>query len=157
MDKKLISGVVITLVVAGTLGFYGGMKYQQSRKIDITKGFMNLQNGQPSFGGMMQGGRSQTSVGGKAIGQRSGQFLGGEILSKDDKSVTIKLPDGGSKIVFYSDKTTVSKTTDGAVTDLEIGKNIMVSGSTNTDGSLTAQNIQVRPVSPAGVPPDTTK
>lgn len=146
MDKKFISGVVITLVVAGTLGFYGGMKYQQSRKINLAKGLNNLQNGQPAFGSMMQGGRTAVT-GGRNMGQRGGQFVIGEVISKDEKSITIKLPDGGSKIIFYSDKTTVSKTTDGSTTDLETGKTVMVSSSTNTDGSLTAQNIQVRSMS----------
>lgn len=75
----------------------------------------------------------------------SGGMATGEIIAKDEKSITIKLGDGGSKIVFYSTSTRVKKTIDGAATDLEIGKQVVISGSANQDGSITAQTIQMRP------------
>ena len=74
-----------------------------------------------------------------------GGFTAGEIIAKDDKSVTVKLQNGGSKIVFLSDSTEITKSAEGALSDLEIGKNISVNGTTNSDGSVTAHTIQLRP------------
>ena len=85
-----------------------------------------------------------------------GGFTAGEIISKDNpeggqasygasKSVTIKIPNGGSKIIFFSDSTEINKSARGSADDLEIGKTISISGSANPDGSITAETIQLRP------------
>lgn len=135
MKKIFIIGFVIIIIV-GAGAFYGGMKYGQSR---VSQSFQNLRNtfsgGQQSFG---QAGANA----GNRLGQGNG-FLNGEVLSKDDKSVTVKDRQGGSKIVFFSDSTIISKSTEGSSADLEVGKQILVTGSTNSDGSITAKNIQI--------------
>lgn len=74
-----------------------------------------------------------------------GSFTVGQIIAKDDKSITIKSNDGSSKIVFFSDSTTIGKTTQGSATDLNNEENVMVNGQANPDGSITAQSIQIRP------------
>lgn len=43
------------------------------------------------------------------------------------------------------DSTEISKFSEGAINDLEIGKNISINGTANSDGSLIAQMIQLRP------------
>jgi len=55
----------------------------------------------------------------------------------------------GSKIILLSDKTEIVKTTTTTLDDLTVGANLMITSTTNDDGSLTAQNIQLRP---AGMP-----
>lgn len=129
----LVSAILILIAAAG--GFYGGMKYAGSKNPQ-----KNFQANGANFQGMRQGNGVRT-------GARGG-LVSGEILKKDDKSITVKLRDGGSKIIYISDSTTISKSTDGSKNDLEIGKNVMVNGSTGQDGSVVAQNIQIRPVQP---------
>ena len=59
-------------------------------------------------------------------------------MSKDAQSVTVKLSDGSTKIVFYSASTTVSKSATGTAADLTAGTGVIVTGTTNPDGSVTA-------------------
>ena len=70
-------------------------------------------------------------------------FLSGGVIAKDEKSLTLKLPDGSTKIIFLSSSTQISKTAEGTIDDIEIGKEIMVTGSQNSDGSYTVKTIQL--------------
>lgn len=143
------NNVIITIVVAiivGTLGFFGGMKYGQSK--------------QPGRGQMGQKGQTfqQNGQNGGTMRSNSGsQFISGEVLNKDNKSFTIKLQNGSSKIILYSDSTNISKSATGTLDDILTGRQISVTGSTNSDGSLTAQAIQVRPESASSTPPAASK
>ena len=74
----------------------------------------------------------------------------GEILSKDAQGITVKLREGGSKIVFLSNTTPVSKSVSGSTQDLVVGTSVVVFGTTNPDGSMTATAVQIRPPSPTG-------
>lgn len=79
----------------------------------------------------------------------------GEVINKDETSFTVKLPDGSSKIVLFSGKTSFNKTQEGSMSDLKEGEKVGVFGTENTDGSVTAQNIQLNfvqrniPITPA--------
>ncbi|MFA5087370.1 MAG: DUF5666 domain-containing protein [Candidatus Paceibacterota bacterium] len=130
MNKKyLIIGIVL-MVVIGVGSFYGGMVYGQSKKISGQGNFQAMANGQKRTGA----GTGQTGL------------VNGSIVSMDDKSITIKLSSGGSKIVFLSASTKVSKMADGALSDLQTGAGVMITGTSNQDGSVTAQSIQIRPI-----------
>jgi hypothetical protein len=129
-NQTIIVFIIIAIII-GIGAFYGGMQFgksqinsaQQQRRQAFNGQAIN-QNGRPGNGN---------------------NFVNGEILAKDDKSVTLKLLDGGSKIIFFSDSTQITKSATGAVADLTTGENLMVNGTTNTDGSITAQTIQIRP------------
>lgn len=70
----------------------------------------------------------------------------GEIIAKDDQSITVKLEDGSSKIVLLSSDVTVTKSDTGSSDDLQIGTKVGAFGSTNSDGSVSAANIQINPM-----------
>jgi hypothetical protein len=146
--KKILPIVIVVIIVAAG-SFFAGMKYGQSKG----SGNVSQRNFQ-NFANMTPEERQQrmqqmgANVQGMRVNRGNG-FASGEILSKDDKSITIKLPDGGSKIIFYSETTEVSKFVNGASSDLEVGKTVTVNGTTNSDGSITAQSIQMRPEMPA--------
>jgi len=128
--------IILVAVVVGALGFFGGMTYGKQSAPNNPSG---------NFAGA--GGRN----GGGGFRNRNGGMGGGtmgEILKSDAQSITIKLPNGGSQIVFYSDSTKLSKSVDATKDDLQVGKNIFVTGTPSSDGSITAQNIQLRPALP---------
>ncbi len=134
MNKNFIIIIAITALV-GTGGFLGGMKYAQT-------GDLTSEERQQKFQEM---GMADIGAGaGRVSNRTSAGFASGEIISKDEQSITIKLPDGGSKIIFYSDSTEISKFVNGVSDDLEIGSSVTINGKTNQDGSITAQSIQLR-------------
>lgn len=145
--NKTIIGFIIALIVVGAASFYGGMRFERSKS---NGRFINLQNLSPEerrqrfqeFGFAGRGGAGGTI---RQNGVRSGgDFVAGEIISKDDQGLTVKLPDGGSKIIFLSASTEIAKAASGTPADLAVGKQVTVAGNANPDGSLTARTIQLR-------------
>lgn len=142
MKKTILITALILIVGAGA--FFGGMEYGQSNKQakgnNNFRNIANMQNlSEEQRQQMMQQAEGRRGAGG------NGGFTSGKIIAKDDKSITVELNGGGSKIVFFSDATKVGQYTDGKIDDLAVGKSVMVNGSSNQDGSVTAQMIQVRP------------
>lgn len=74
-----------------------------------------------------------------------GGLVTGQIATIESSSITLQLANGNSEVVFYSTSTPVSEPTMVSVNTLKVGTTIMVAGTSNSDGSLTAQTIQVRP------------
>lgn len=142
MKNKMLIGFIIAMIVVGAGSFYGGMLYGKSQASSQNNAARQQRLGQGA--GQVQGGQFNRQ--GRA-GQ-AGSFVNGDIIAKDDKSITVKSADGGSKIVFLSGTTQIMKSVNGSTADLENGKNVMITGSANSDGSLTAQSIQLRPVTP---------
>jgi len=140
--KKLLP-IIIAIIIVGGGAFYGGIKYQQSKNSFGNFSRQNLQNlseeqRQQLFQGNV-GGNMQRGVG-KGTGAG---FLKGEVIDKDEQSLTLKMMDGSSMIIFFSGSTEISKTAEGLINDIEIGKQITVSGDQNSDGSYTAKTIQL--------------
>lgn len=130
MKKSNLLLVILVVILVGGGAFFAGMKYQQSKS---PLGRL----------GNFPGGR-----GGQFQQQRFGQGfrpVNGEIISQDEKSLSVKLQDGSSKIVIITDSTAINKASAGVVEDLKVGEKVAVFGTENSDGSVTAQNIQLNP------------
>jgi hypothetical protein len=140
MDKKTIGiGILILIVIVGG-AFYGGMKYAEGNR---TAGFRN-----GNFANLPEGAQARFGQAGSvgAGNMRGGALLTtGEIIAKDEQSITVKLQDGGSRIVFLSASTPIMKATTGSPDDLAMGINVTVTGTANSDGSVTAESVQIRP------------
>jgi hypothetical protein len=145
--KKILPIFIIALIIIGGGAFYGGMVYGKNQIKNTGPGnlqdFRNLINGQ---------GQNFTGRGGAA----GANFTSGQILNKDNTTITLSLPNnGGSKIIFYSASTEINKMATGTPSDLIVGENVSVNGTANSDGSITAQTIQLSPASlpnPGGNP-----
>lgn len=137
--NKMVSIMAIVIIVVAGVFFYGGMKYTQAKS-------KNAQMGVNTFGQNRAGGNMRPGmIRGGGIG---GGFVTGEILSKDATSMTIKLQDGGSKIVFFTSGSQVMKSVAGTVDDVVVGKTVMINGKANPDGSVNAEQIQIRTAQP---------
>ena len=123
---------VIVLVALGG-GFYWGKASSA-----VTRG---------SFAGTGAYGSSTRRFAGGAAG---GGIAVGQITSMDSTSITLQLANGNSEVVFFTTSTPVSEPTTVPVSSLKVGTNVMVAGTSNSDGSVTAQSIQVRPAGAGG-------
>lgn len=132
---------ILIAIIVGAAAFFGGMKYQQSKTV---AGAGGRQFGQRGQAGALNNGQ-RAGGGGQA---RRGGFGGGtigKILSMDADSITLQLMDGSSKIVNVSSATTISKTAPATKTELKTGDTVAAIGTTNADGSVTAERIQLNP------------
>ncbi len=137
MKKEIMVPIVAALVV-GILAFWGGNVYA---KKSLAKTMMG-QGQRPGTGQNRFGSGQMGMMGGRMGGAN---LANGEIIAKDEKSITIKLRDGGSKIIFLSGTTAINKSAAGTIDDLKVGTQVTATGTTNTDGSVSAQMVQIRP------------
>ncbi len=138
-QSNQISTVAIAIIiVVGVLGFLGGMKYQSIKQPTPNRQFTGARDGSG-----MQNGGMRNGAGGRGGMNRP---VTGEVISSDEKSITVKLPDGSSKIVLVTTTTAINKATQATKTDIITGSKVAVFGQTNSDGSVTAQNIQLNPI-----------
>lgn len=133
--KKQTQWIVAAVVVAVVL-FYAGMQFGEGQTTSVLGGAQNGQGG-------ARGGRMGAQQGGR--GGPGGGFVNGSILSKDDKSITVGLTSGGSKIIYFSGTTTIGKMAAGSASNLVVGEQVSVNGTAAADGTVAAQSIQIRP------------
>lgn len=153
MKKSIfISTLIAVLVIAGGGGFFGGMRYEKQK---LTKNPQELfssngSNTNRQFPGFPGGSNSNRSMRGGGIGGATR----GTIASISGTNMTVTLSDGSSKIVIVPSSATISKSTTATSADLTTGQTVMVTGTTNSDGSVTAENIQLNPATlTIGEPP----
>ena len=139
---------VITAIIALAIGLFAGYSYEKGKISASRQGtFQTGANGTRSLNGGSFG-RTGTGVRGGAIT--------GKITSADNNSITVQSSDGSSKIVLLSDQTKINKTSQGASSDLQVGSQVMVIGST-VSGTVTAQTITVGGFMPTPTPTTASK
>lgn len=134
--KHLTIWIIVTVVVAG-IAFYGGTVHGKN----------SAAAAQAAARGQFAGAGGRT--GGNRFGTGGGA-VSGAVTSKDATSITVQSRDGSSKIILISGTTPILKTSTGSATDVAIGTQVSVQGTQNSDGSVTAQTVQIRPNLPAG-------
>ncbi|HEY5541512.1 MAG TPA: hypothetical protein VIL41_08670 [Coriobacteriia bacterium] len=119
--------VVLAAVLFAAVGFYGGVTYQ---KTQVSSGFA---------------GRAGGFAGGAGGGARnSANIATGTVIAQDAQSITVKTADGGSKTVFVSGQTRVSKQQVLTSTDIKVGDQVAAFGQAAT-GGITASTVQIVP------------
>ncbi len=136
MKNNLLITVVLAVLV-GAGAFFAGMQYQKSQVTGFAQG------GQFRSGMTGQGQLGQSSQGRRVFQNNGSRPVNGEIISADSKSVTVKLTDGSTKIIILSSTTAINKASQVNPSDLKTGERIVVFGTENSDGSVTAQNISI--------------
>jgi len=134
MSKNQIIGLAVVLIIVGGSAFYGGMSYAGS-KLPAQNGFAGGANGAGGFAGRT-GARSGAG----------GGFTAGTIVASSNGTISIQEQNGSStEIVLVSPSTQILKTAAGSASDLSVGATVTITGTSNSDGSLTANSIQIRP------------
>jgi hypothetical protein len=135
--KNISTTMIVIAVAVGAAGFFGGMKFED---------YQTAKNRTDMRGQFQAGGMNNTN-GNRAGGQRAGfRPVNGDIIASDEKSITVKMQDGSSRIVILNDKTQINKADVALKTDLKVGEKVAVFGTDNADGSVTAQNVQLNPI-----------
>ncbi|MCL4371146.1 MAG: DUF5666 domain-containing protein [Chloroflexi bacterium] len=151
MKKWLIAVVVVLVIAVGVGAFFGGRASAgSSTQTPNTNGQATTESGQfPGNGTPPSGDLAVTG----ANGVPGRNMVAGSIIAADDSSITVKTSDGNSKIILVSGSTSISKTQDAAQSDLVIGEDVVVSGTSNDDGSITATRIELGGSLPQVTPP----
>jgi hypothetical protein len=146
--NKVGIGAIAVLVLAVVAGgaFYAGTKVGENRVLQNPASF--LQQLRPE-GGQFQGrvfGQQGTPQPGQTPqpGFRGAQGFGGTLgtIEEVDGNTLILSTEEGTVRVETTDTTLIEKYVSVQVGDLEVGEQIVVSGSENSDGSLTARSIR---------------
>jgi len=135
MKKQMMLGVLVGVIALGGVSFYLGMRYERMTRFSSIEMLPGMRIGDGMNAERRTGAMSRTQGGG---------VTSGEIVSKDDTGITLKLRDGGSRIIFIAPSASIQRMATGTSQDLVVGQNVMVIGTTNTDGSIKAESVQVR-------------
>lgn len=136
-SKAIATVIVIALISFG----FGFLASNLAKPKSSANGFS-----QAAFG---QGGQRGAMMGANRTGRAGGAgFINGTLLKKDATSMTVKLRDGSSKLVLIASSTKALKMADTTLDEFTVGSEVMINGTPNSDGSVTAQTVQVRPTPP---------
>lgn len=139
MNKILVViGVLLVIVAVGGGSFWAGMRVGENRVIqDPARFFQERVRGQ---GGQFPGMVGTPPSGVEA--QRFGGGIMGTIEAVEGDTLVVTTEEGEVR-VQTTDTTLIEKSMAVGVEDLAAGEQVVVSGSRNDDGSITARSIQI--------------
>ncbi len=135
MNKNQFIGVVVVLIIVGGGAFYAGMSYAGSQTPARSSSTFSGAGGAGGFAGRTG-----------ARGAAGGGITLGTIVASSNGSISIQQQNGSStEIVLVGPSTQILKTVAGSASDLSVGTTVTITGTSNSDGSMTANSIQIRP------------
>jgi hypothetical protein len=131
---------IVAIVAVGVVGFIAGMQLGPSIKGTTTT---TAGNARPR-GQFPEGFTPPAGMAGQpGAGMRGGGVVVGKVVSSDDKSITVKLAQGGSQTVYVSSSTVYNELAKVGPADVSVGTTITASGTAADDGSVTARTIMI--------------
>jgi hypothetical protein len=142
-NMKKSTQVIVSIVIA-VVFFGAGWSIKGSSSSSPTTGASTM-------AGLYSGAGGTRSFAGRSGGAGNG-LVAGKIVSVDPTSISVSLPNStsttattGSTVVLYSTGTSILKSVIGSAADLTVGDSVTVQGSANSDGSMSATSIQIKP------------
>jgi len=139
MNKQGWIAVVIAAVLFGAGGFYIGTSHAaQTPTAGVTRAFAVGGGGRAAFAG--------------SGFQGAGGATFGTVIQIGNGSFTIQLPTStsssattGTKLVLVDNSMQVTQMENVPTSNLQVGQTVIVSGNSNSDGSVTASSVQIVP------------
>ena len=155
--NRTLSIVLGSIVVLALIGgaFYGGTLYgkQQAQTAFTARRNFGGANGGAFPGadlsGTPQPGQRGGFIGGGAGGTGGGGTFG-QIEEINGDTLVVTGANGQKTSVIITDTTLIEKYASVKVADLQPGETVIVSGNSNTVGSITARSVQVAPAGRLG-------
>lgn len=151
----IVAAVTVALLV-GAGGYLLGTRLGAGAQTGQPPGVAGMPGGQggalggppgAGAGGAGAGGAGAPGAGGAQGGYRSGPdgtgMVAGKVISKEKGSITVSLPQGGSKTVYLSGSTRYETITRGSAADVSVGETVTAFGTAGSDGGVTARSVTV--------------
>lgn len=146
MNKMRWAVVIVAIVFAG-VGFWGGTLYASSTKAETTA--------TSRFGAGAAGFAGRT--GGAGFTGATGDGTVGTVIALGNGTFTVQLPSStsttattGTKLVLVDNATEIDELESVPVSNIKVGQSVTVAGSSNSDGSVTATSVMIRPATTRG-------
>jgi hypothetical protein len=140
MSTKKLTIIWIIIAIAALVG---GFLWGKSAAAGSVTAAGRTGAGRFALGSSTTGFAGRGGFGG-AAGAGGAGLATGQVLSVSGDSLTLQLANGNSENIFFSSSTQVIVPQPAPLSTIQSGTMVMVEGTTNSDGSVTASTIEVR-------------
>lgn len=143
MTKYAVSALIAVIALLG--GFYGGFRIGQNNASASSSG---SGGNTPNGGSGAQGARNpcSTSTGGRNGNNANRAAVFGQITNVAGNVITVHNPTCNTDTkVTLSGTPVIRKTVDGQTSDLTNSTPVTITGTKNSDGTVTANNVSILP------------